>query len=338
MTHRVAVLGDGTMGTALADAVGSGNRGCVLWSPDVELVRAVNERHRNPRHFSEHVLAHSLSATTIIEEAVASAQLVIVAVGSDLFRGIARSISAFVAPELVLLSATKGLEPQTNKRMSELLKEETRAEVVGAISGPNVTPDIIARRPTAIVVASKSNSALALAAELIELPTLRVFGSSDLAGVEFTGALKNIVVIAAGVAAGLGLGDNARASLVTMGLAEIQRIGTSLGGRPDTFMGLAGVGDIFLSSTSVYSRNHMVGVELGKGAKVDSIVDELRRLNETAEGINTIRTCRILAVERGVRMPLAECMHGILFEGLQPRTELERLLCDPDATKCLAAE
>ena len=338
MKHPVAVLGGGTMGTALADAVASGGRDCVLWSPDSDLVGAVNETHRNPRHFSDHVLALSLSATTSLADAVGSAALAIVAVRSDRVRALARNIAAFVPADLVLLSSTKGLELQTNKRMSELLKEETRARVVGAISGPNITQDIIARRPTGIVVASESNSALALALELIELPSLRVFGTSDLVGVELIGALKNVAAIAAGMAAGLGLGDNARSFLITLGLAEMLMLATRLGARATTGMGLAGIGELFLTSTSAQSRNHWVGVELGKGVRLGDLLDQLEKLNETAEGVNTIRACKELAAAQRLAMPLAECVHDIVFAGQPPRAALQQLFADARATQVLAAD
>jgi glycerol-3-phosphate dehydrogenase (NAD(P)+) len=338
MKHRVAVLGSGTMGTALANAVATSGRACVMWSADAELVRGVNETHRNPRHFSDQLLPPSLTATTSLEDAVGSAELAIIAVRSDGVRALAQRIAASVPPEQVLLSATKGLEPQTNKPMSQLLKEETRALVVGAISGPNITQDIMAHRPTGIVVASAGNAALARAVELIELPSLRIFGSSDLLGVEFLGALKNVVVIAAGLAAGLGLGDNARSFLITLGLTEIQGLALRLGARPATFTGLAGFGDLFLSSTSVYSRNHMVGVELGKGFTLEALLALLERLNETAEGVNTIRACRQIAAEHGLAMPLAERIHDIVFGGRPARAGIEQLLSDPGATKCLDAD
>jgi glycerol-3-phosphate dehydrogenase (NAD(P)+) len=338
MKRPVAVLGSGTMGTALADAIAFGGRDCALWSPDVDLVRGVNEKHRNPRHFSNHILPSSLSATTSLEDAVGSAPLAIVAVRSEEFRSLARSMARFVPADLVLLSATKGLELQTNKRMSELLKEETPARVVGAISGPNVTQDIISRLPTGIVVASESNLALELAIELIELPSLRVFGSSDLVGVEFIGALKNVAAIAAGMASGLGLGDNARSFLITLGLAEIQMLAASLGARSATGMGLAGIGDLFLTSTSLQSRNHWVGVELGKGIKLGCLLDQLEKINETAEGVNTIRACKQLAAAQRLRMPLAECVYDIVFEGQQPLSALQRLLADAGATQVLSTD
>jgi glycerol-3-phosphate dehydrogenase (NAD(P)+) len=326
MSARVTVFGDGTMGTALAAAVASQGRSCLLWSEDALLVREINERHRHLRHFVDRALPASLRATTNLQDALSSPELAIVAVGSTQFRNLAKRIGPFASPELIILSATKGLEPGTCKRMSQILREETPARVVGAISGPNITPDIIDQRPTGIVVASRNNEALAAAVELVEHPMLRIFGSSDLVGVELLGSLKNVVVIAAGLAAGLHLGDNARALIVTLGLMEIQKLAASLGGRADTPFGLAGFGDLFLSTTSTYSRNHTVGVQLGSNVTLDQLLAELAQSNETAEGINTIRECRSLARNQNMAMPLAECVHEIVFEGRQARGALEHFL------------
>ena len=338
MGRHVAVLGGGTMGTTLAWAVACADRECVLWSRDAELVRGINEDHRNPRHFTDLILGPSLSATSSLKDAVRTARLAIIAVRSDQVRALARDIGAYAPSDLVLLSATKGLELNTNKRLSQLLAEETQAQAVGAISGPNAMQDIIARLPTALVVASTCDLVAPLAAKLIALPTLLVFGSSDLAGVELAGSLKNIVAIAAGIAAGLGLGDNARALLITLGLAEIRTLATSLGARPSTFTGLAGVGDLFLTTTSPYSRNHWIGVELGRGAKLGDLLEQLETLKETAEGINTIRAGRELAAQQRLRMPLAECVYAVALEGAEPRSAFEHLLGDSSATAPLAAE
>jgi glycerol-3-phosphate dehydrogenase (NAD(P)+) len=272
-------------------------------------------------------------ATTNLQDALRYPELVIMAVSSTQFRGMAKRIGDFASPELTILSATKGLEPGTCKRMSQILVEETPARVVGAISGPNITPDIIDRRPTGIVVASGDNAALATAAELIEHPTLLIFGSSDLVGVELLGALKNVVVIAAGIASGLNLGDNARAAIVTLGLLEIQELASSLGGRTATPFGLAGFGDLFLSTTSDYSRNHIVGIQIGKNVTLNQVLTELEQSKETPEGINTIRECQRLAREQRVKMPLAECVYEIVFEKRQSRCALERFLSNAAATQ-----
>jgi len=338
MRRHVTVLGGGAMGTALAHAIASADRDCVLWSREVELVRGVNENRRNPRHFTDLVLGPSLSATTSLKQAMRSAQLAIVAVRSDAVRELAREIGAFVPPDLVLLSATKGLEPETNKRLSEILEEETGARVVGAISGPNSMQDIIAGRPTALVVASIANLALPIAAEAITLPTLRVFGSSDLVGVELAAALKNVVAIAVGIAAGLDLGDNARAFLIAIGLAEIQKLAVSLGACTSTFMGLAGFGDLFLTTTSPHSRNHWVGVELGRGASLSELLAHLERTSETAEGVNSIRAGRELAARQRLHMPLAECVYAVAYESAEPRRAFERLMSDSTVAASLAVE
>jgi glycerol-3-phosphate dehydrogenase (NAD(P)+) len=188
---------------------------------------------------------------------------VIVAIGSTRFRQILTGAQPFVAPDVPIFSATKGLESGTRMGMSEIIAEVLTECMPGAISGPNIAHDIIGRLPTGIVVASECSSAVSIARDALQTPTLRIFASSDLRGVELAGALKNVVAIAAGLASGLGLGDNARSLIVALGLVEIQALGTKLGAQAETFIGLAGLGDLFLTSTSVNSRNHMVGVELG---------------------------------------------------------------------------
>ncbi|MGH7126824.1 MAG: NAD(P)H-dependent glycerol-3-phosphate dehydrogenase [Stellaceae bacterium] len=333
--HHVAILGGGTMGTALAHAIASAGRECILWSPDSELVRGVNETHRNPRHFADFVLGASLSATTDLRHAVGTARLAVAAVRSHELRALARGIGGLLPESAVLLSATKGLEPQTNKRMSEVLREETGAQAVGAISGPNSMQDIIAGLPTALIVAATSGAALELARKMLALANLEIFTSSDLVGVELAGSLKNIVAIAAGIAAGLQLGDNARAFIITMGLAEIQTLAMSLGARASTFAGLAGIGDLFLTATSAHSRNTWIGVELGRGVPLGTLLERLEKINEPAEGINTIRAGRELAARQHLRMPLTECVHAVAFEGAEPSRAVQSLMRDASATRFL---
>ncbi|HKX10056.1 MAG TPA: NAD(P)H-dependent glycerol-3-phosphate dehydrogenase [Stellaceae bacterium] len=335
MKHHVAVLGGGTMGTALAHAVASAGRDCVLWSADAELVRGVNETRRNPRHFTELVLGPSLSATTDLGHALGNAKLAVVAVRSHELRDLARRIRGSLPDGVVLVSATKGLEPQTNKRMSELLSEETGAQAVGAVSGPNSMQDIIAGLPTALIVAAVSDEVLVLAGQTLAVANLQVFTTTDLVGVELAGALKNIVAIAAGIAAGLELGDNARALVVAIGLAEIQTLAMRLGARAATFTGLAGIGDLFLTVMSPHSRNTWVGVELGRGVRLGALLDRLEKIKEPAEGINTVRAGRELAAQQGLRMPLTECVHAVAFEGAEPRRALLALLGDGGASASL---
>lgn len=307
------------MGTALASAVAAGRRPCTLWSPDEDVAASVNARRRHPHHFEQHLLPPSLAATASLREALHGAACVIVAAPSDTIRGLAKAMRPHLGPDAVVVSATKALERPGNTRLSVVLQEEIGTREVGAISGPNLSHDIVDSRPTGLIVAAERSAVVQRVAESLQSSTLRVCGTSDLAGVELAGALKNVVAIAAGIAAGLGLGDNARALLVAWGLAEIQTLASSLGARPETFMGLAGVGDLFLTATSARSRNHMVGVELGRGAGLPEISAHLQRLRETAEGIHTVRACHDLAASQRLRLPLAEAVHAVMFEGAAPR-------------------
>jgi len=328
MDARVAIVGDGTMGTALAAAAASQGRHCLIWSNDLLVVNAINHRHRHSRHFVDRELPGSLCATSDLAHALRSAQLSIVAVESSTFREVARRMSVHVSPALIVLSATKGLEPMTGKRMSQILGEEIPSCVSGAISGPNIARDIIDELPTGVLVASGSDDAPSAATKLIGHPSLHVYGSLDLVGVELLGALKNVVVIAAGIAAGLNLGDNARALIVTFGLMEIQKLASSFGAQENASFGLAGFGDLFLSITSTHSRNHSVGVKIGCHVKLSHILEELRQANETAEGINTIRECVRVARTQGVDMPLAECVYKIVFGQRPPKACLEQFFRD----------
>ena len=320
-----AVLGAGTMGTALANAIASGNRRCRVWSTDPEVVRGINEKHRNPRHFPQRQLAPALEATTSLESAVEAADLLIITLRSDQVRDVLRQLRPCVKRQSVIFSATKGFEAESNKRMSEVIGEETPAQSIGVISGPNMTHDIIAELPTGIVAASKHKAAIGLLSDLIELPTLRVFGSCDMLGVELIGALKNVVALAAGLAAGAGLGDNFRSLLISFGLSEVNDLATAMGAASSTLTSLAGIGDLFLTTTSPHSRNHLVGVDLGKGRRLADILDHLDAINETAEGINTVRTCRELGLSHGIRMPIAECVYNVIYKGDNPKSAFQIL-------------
>jgi glycerol-3-phosphate dehydrogenase (NAD(P)+) len=335
--HHVAVLGSGTMGIALANAVASKGHRCVLWSNDTTVISEINKNHRNYRHFRDHILPSSLTASTSIEDVVRSSKLVIVAITSSRFREILKSIRLFVTPGVPIFSATKAIEHDTNMCMSEVVKEVLCNCVVGAISGPNIAHDIIACLPTAIVAACECSSAITLVREMMQMPTLRIFATVDLRGVELAGALKNVVAIAAGIASGLELGDNARSLLVALGLVEIRALGTKLGAQPETFVGLAGLGDLFLTSTSRNSRNHMVGVELGRGRHLAQILSFLERIDETAEGINTVRACRHLAITTRTFMPIADAVYKVVVEGCEPRAAVDRLFNHPDLERLTQA-
>jgi glycerol-3-phosphate dehydrogenase (NAD(P)+) len=321
---RVAVLGGGSWGTCLAHLAGqAGPEDVVLWMRDEGAVREVNEQRTNRRYLGEVRLAERVRATTDLREAVLGTRLVIVAVPSSAFRDVSAAAGEFVTGDQVLLSATKGLEPRTFARMSQVLAEETCARKVGAVSGPNLAKEIIAGQPAATVVASRFREAIVVGARLLHGPALRVYGNMDLKGVELAGALKNVIAIATGVAQGLGFGTNVRAMIITRGLAEVQRLGVKLGADPLTFSGLAGIGDLMATCSSELSRNFRVGLGLARGRSLDEITAEL---GEVAEGVNTTRVALALARSVDVALPITEGVGRLLDGGETPRQVLDDLM------------
>lgn len=324
LVERVAVIGGGSWGTTLAHlAAMAGDEEVVLWMRDPEAVREVNDHHRNRRYLGDVRLAKTVRATTELKDAVPGTRLVIVCVPSSAFREVAGAVGEFVTGDQVLLSATKGLEPRTFVRMSEVLAEETCARKVGAISGPNLAKEMIAGQPSATVVASRFREAIVVGARLLHSKVMRVYGNQDVKGVELAGALKNSIAIATGVAQGLGLGINVRAMLITRGLAEVQRLGVRLGADPHTFSGLAGIGDLMATASSELSRNFRVGLGLAKGRDLGSILEEL---GEVAEGVNTTRVALELARSVDVPLPIIEGVGRLLFEGSTPSAVLDDLM------------
>lgn len=315
MDGHVAVLGDGTMGTTLASVAAAGDRPCTLWCQTEEAARSVNERRRHNRHFTNHELIGPLRATTALEDAVNGASIILSAVSSTSFRDLAKRLGPLVSPAQAVFSATKGFDLGSLARLSTVLREETRATDVGAISGPNITHEIMAGNLSALVIASTSSQATAACARSLRLPHLPVYTSDDLVGLEMCGALKNVVAIAVGIATGLDLAVNTRAILFTRGISEITHLAVTFGGKADTFFGLSGIADLYLSTTSPQSLNWQIGVGLGKGQK---LADILSGLAEVPEGINTVRACRALAKSCGVTLPIAEATFRILEGELEP--------------------
>jgi glycerol-3-phosphate dehydrogenase (NAD(P)+) len=308
----VAVLGGGSWGTILAHLAAHNEQETLLWLRDADVARAINEEHQNPRYLPGHELHGALRATTSLEEAVRGVPVLIFAIPSKVSRRVASDAGAFMTGDQVVLSAAKGLEPETFVTMSEALGEETCARKLGAISGPNLAKEILAGQPSATVIASPFREVIVRGAQALHSAKFRIYGSQDLKGVELAGALKNVIAIACGIAHGLGFANNVRAMIVTRGLAEIQRMGVRLGADPLTFSGLAGFGDLLVTCSSELSRNFRVGLGLSAGKALDTILDEL---GEVAEGVNTTRVALALSQAEGVAMPITEAVHQILFEG-----------------------
>ncbi len=320
---RIAVLGAGAWGTALADALARLGHDVVIWAHEPEVASAITQTHENPVFLPGVALAPSLRATSEITTAVAAASVVLFVAPSSVLRAVAKRCAAAVPPDAVLVVASKGIEDGSFALMTDVVAEELPGRPVVAFSGPSFAAEVAARQPTAVVAASHDADAAALVQRLCSSPVFRVYTHHDVTGVELGGALKNVMAIAVGIADGLGLGYNTRAALMTRGLAEIARLGAALGADPLTFAGLAGVGDLVLTCTGPLSRNRSLGYALGQGETLASA--QAGRVT-VAEGVPTARSAHALALARGVEMPIVGAVYRILFDDESPRDAIERLM------------
>jgi glycerol-3-phosphate dehydrogenase (NAD(P)+) len=320
---RCTVVGAGAWGTALADLLARNGHEVRLWAYEPDVVESINSKHENVRFLRGHALSSSLKALGDIQRAVEDAELVTLATPSHVMRRIIKSASGSFPRSAPLVVATKGIEKETLCLMTEVAEQEVSGATVVAISGPSFAVEVVSCQPTAVVVASTSSEAAGVAQRAFSSPYFRSYTHSDVIGVELGGALKNVMAVATGIAQGLGLGFNAQAALVTRGLAEMTRLGTALGAEPGTFAGLAGLGDLVLTCTGSLSRNRMVGVELGKGRKLE---DVLKDRETVAEGVVTAQSARELAAREGVEMPIVDTVNRVLFEGQSARSAIAALM------------
>jgi glycerol-3-phosphate dehydrogenase (NAD(P)+) len=279
-------------------------------------------RRENPRYLPGVRLPAALRIDCD-EAAARGAQMVVLAIPSEAFREVCRGLSSTLAPGTALVSATKGLEIDTLRRMTEVVAEEAPGQPVAVLSGPSFALEVALDQPTAVVAASAHAAVAEAVQQAFANPTFRVYSSGDVVGVELAGALKNVIAIAAGIVDGLGYGQNTVAALITRGLAEIGRLGVALGGRPETFSGLAGLGDLVLTATGNLSRNRRVGQALGSGRTLDEAVHQTGMV---AEGVRTTRAACDLAERARVEMPIAEAMRAVLYEDRPPRVAVDALM------------
>jgi glycerol-3-phosphate dehydrogenase (NAD(P)+) len=322
MSRVIAVLGAGSWGTALADLLARKGHAVTLWSHEAEVAGAINTRHENPVFLPGCALAPSLRATARLEEATAGASLVLSAVPSHASREVLARAGPLVPEGTPLASATKGIETGTLMLMSEVAREVLPGCPFVALSGPSFALEVHQRQPTAVVAAGPSAAAREVQ-HAFSSPTFRVYTQEDVVGVEVGGSLKNVIAIAAGVLEGLGLGHNPRAALITRGLAEITRLGVALGAQPSTFAGLAGMGDLILTTCGQLSRNRSLGESLARG---QSLADWVATHRNVAEGVNTTRAATALAARHGVDMPITREVHALLFESKAPRQAVADLM------------
>lgn len=322
MPAKVAVLGAGSWGTAMAAMCAARQVPTTLWARRPELAATMATTGRNADYLPEMPLPAGLGTTAHLPEAVADAEVVVMAVPSHGFRAVLVEARACLPAGVPIVSLTKGVEQGSLARMTELIAEEAPGHAYAVLTGPNLVGEIVAGHPTASVVAA---SDLRLAGELQQLfssDTFRVYTNPDVVGCELGGALKNVVAIAAGISDGMGFGDNTRAALITRGVAELTRLGVALGGRPLTFGGLTGMGDLVATCGSRHSRNRWVGEELARGRPLPAITGGTRMV---AEGVRTTDAVAELAARVGVEMPIADQVAAVLH-GITPPAEVVAVL------------
>lgn len=305
---KLAVIGGGSWGTTVASLV-SRNADVVLWARDTHTVDEVNNNHRNPRYLGDAKLNASLVATNHILEAVDGADAVIMGVPSDSYRDVLLTLTSALKAGAPIISLTKGLERGTRLRMSQISREVAPGHPAGVLTGPNLAREIVAGQAAASVLALDDPSPSSWLQPVLNVGLFRVYTNPDAIGCELGGVFKNLIAIAVGMGDGLGAGDNTRAALITRGLAEMTRLGTALGGCPETFAGLAGMGDMIATCTSPQSRNRHVGIELAKGRSIDDIIDSMHMV---AEGVKSAPTVIELAEEHGLHMPICEDVYKVV--------------------------
>ena len=320
---RCAVIGAGAWGTVLADLLARNGHEVRLWAYEPDVVEAINRTRENVRFLRGHLLSPSVEAIGDINGTVDGAELVMLATPSHVLRRIVKSAAGSLPRGAPLVVATKGIEKETLCLMTEVAEQEVPGATVVALSGPSFAAEVVNCQPTAVVAASKRAEAAGIAQRALSSAYFRVYTHTDVIGVELGGALKNVMALATGIAEGLGLGFNARAALVTRGLAEMTRLGSALGAQQSTFAGLAGLGDLVLTCTGSLSRNRAVGVELGKGRTLEEVLSDRETV---AEGVVTAQSARELAAREGVEMPIVDTVNRVLFEGQPARSAIAALM------------
>jgi glycerol-3-phosphate dehydrogenase (NAD(P)+) len=319
---NVTVLGGGSWGTTVA-SLAARNTPARLWTRRAETAEEINGAHTNTRYLGDRRLHEELTATADLEQALATADTIVVGVPSHGIRAVLAEAAPYVRPWVPVLSLAKGLEPSTRLRPTEVIGEVLDGHPIGLLAGPNLAREILDGFAAAAVVAMRDQAVACSLQPLFHSPRFRVYRNEDLVGSELGGVLKNVIAIAMGMADGLGVGDNTRAMVLARGLAEMTRLGTAMGGDPRTFAGLTGLGDLMATSSSRLSRNRRVGEELARGKTVDEATAEL---GQVAEGVKTARTVMELAARYGVEMPISAEVDAVVNEGRHPREAYRGLM------------
>ena len=326
---KVAVIGAGSWGTALALVAARNHHDVRLWAREADDVDRLARERQNSVYLPGFAFPDELRPTNCLEEALDGADFVLLVVPSHGTRAVCRRMLPYLAAKSVIVGASKGVENESLMRMSQVVSDEVEQRFAPrfvALSGPSFALETARGEPTAVVAASTDEESAKLVQRELSSSTFRIYTNSDVVGVELGGALKNVIAIATGGVAGLGLGSNTSAAIITRGLAEMTRLATSMGGRVETLAGLAGLGDLVLTCTGALSRNRFVGVELGKGRALDEILGEMR---EVAEGVKTTRAVRELGRRVEVDLPITAAVYTLLYEGGRARDMVDKLMGRP---------
>ncbi|HWK23230.1 MAG TPA: NAD(P)H-dependent glycerol-3-phosphate dehydrogenase [Ureibacillus sp.] len=324
--ENITVLGAGSWGTALAQILAENGHHTLVWTHREEQANEINQFHTNQKYLPNIELPGNLTATSNLEEAVLHGDTLVVAVPTKAIREVCETMSSSLRNKKVFVHVSKGIEPNSLMRISEILKESLSPDVIEDIvvlSGPSHAEEVVLHHPTTITAACSNLKSAEKVQDLFMNHYFRVYTNDDVVGVELGGALKNVIALAAGISDGLNYGDNAKAALITRGLAEITRLGVKMGGNPFTFAGLTGMGDLIATCTSVHSRNWRAGNMLGKGMKLDEV---LGNIGMVVEGVRTTKAAYQLSQKYDVPMPLTTALYEILFNEKEPKVAVDELM------------
>ncbi|MBN1044828.1 NAD(P)H-dependent glycerol-3-phosphate dehydrogenase [Clostridium botulinum] len=319
---KVSFIGGGSFGTALAILLAEKGNTVSIYNRDKKVVDDININRRNDKYIKNLEIPSNIKAFDNLEKATENAEYIVLAIPSHTIRSICKQLKSKIKQETIIISIAKGIEEHTDKRLSEVIKEELNNPIV-VLSGPSHAEEVVLKLPTTLVVSSENMNSASEVQNLFMTSFFRVYTNQDLVGVEVGGAVKNIIALAAGILDGLGYGDNTKAALMTRGMKEISRIGSDLGGREETFYGLTGMGDLIVTCTSNHSRNRKAGLLIGSGMGVDKAIKEIGMV---VEGVKACKAFYELKEKIGVSMPITDILYKVLFEKKDPKLGIEELM------------
>jgi len=326
LKKNVAVIGGGSWGTALAILLANKGADVDLWARNPQRIAEINQQRTNKHYLPDVVIPETLTGTTDLEQAVYGKDAVVLAVPSQAVRGMVKELAPLFNRKPIVINTAKGIEKETGLRLSQVMAEELPQGLkrkLAVLSGPSHAEEVSRQLPTAVVATGVEKTVAHAVQDLFMAPSFRVYTHPDLIGVELGGALKNVIALCTGISDGLGFGDNTKAALMTRGMAEIARLGVAMGAELMTFAGLAGMGDLVVTCTSMYSRNRRAGIELGKGKNLDQV---LKDMGMVVEGVKTTEVAYGLAQQKNVEMPIVEEAYKVLYEGQDAREGVSNLM------------